>query len=113
MLELPDCYHGDTYGPILVGVSISAGSLVNCPEIVVTVRRKATKDSSILLQITKTDGRVSTPSSTEVQFSFTKEETEDLPVGNLVLDIECSMPDDTRRSVRNLQQTFRVLADVT
>lgn len=113
MQTLPDCVRGDTYGPVKVQVSLTAGSLANCPEITFTVRAEASKSSPILAQVKKSTGRVSVVGADEIQFDLTADETAPLPTSGTVCDVECVLPDATVRTVKNLSRFFRVLPDVT
>jgi hypothetical protein len=107
------CYRGDTYGPYDIGVDLDAGTLAACTEITLTVRNRAVKTDPALVQLTMTGGRITIPAPSTLRFHFTDDEAAALPARPLRADIECLLPDGTRKTLRDLDQELIVYPDVT
>jgi hypothetical protein len=106
------CRRGDTYGPHRYTVELTSGTLASCEEITFTIRKRATKSSPVLLQITMTGGRITVVSATVIEFGLLPDETFDLEAARLKADIEVLLPGGVVKTLA-MAQDFEVTPDVT
>jgi hypothetical protein len=117
MYHFEECTRGDTWEAELP-ITLASGSLTGCRITMTIKRRFSDADAAAVCQIDNgTIGGITIVQPLApiaiIGATLTDEQTAAFPAKSLVADVQLELPDGTVRTVKGLDPTFPVRADVT